>query len=93
MGGTADINLARQTLKAGGFRSLISVDSAGGRSVQAGVVKLDDGTIRWAVWGKSADGTRSDVAVAKMRAKLRAWHKVQLVDALEPPERARRAAR
>ena len=40
VGATAEVNLARQRLRLGKTRALLMVESAKGRSVQAGVIKV-----------------------------------------------------
>jgi hypothetical protein len=79
VGGTAQVNLARQHLRRGKTRALLMVESARGRSVQAGVIRVRDGSLHWAVWQKTAADARVGVVVSKRRAALRNWHTVQLV--------------
>lgn len=76
--GRADVNLTRQRLGRGRARALITVASASGESVQAGVVRARSGGLRWAVWNKSRDDERSGVVVSDARATRGAWHRIDL---------------
>lgn len=80
VGGKADMNLIRQRLGRGRARALLTVDSAKGGSVQAGVIRVAGGRngLRWALWFKDNGGDRSDLVVSRAHARLRAWHTVQV---------------
>jgi hypothetical protein len=81
VGGKADVNLTRQRLARGRARALLTVDSAKGGSVQAGVIRVSGGRkgLRWALWFKDNAGDRSDFVVSRKRAKLRAWQRLEIV--------------
>jgi hypothetical protein len=80
VGSKADVNLTRQRLGRGRARALLTVDSAKGGSVQAGVIRVAGGRkgLRWALWFKDNAGDRSDLVVSRKRAELRAWHTLEI---------------
>jgi hypothetical protein len=79
VGATAELNLARQRLRRGKTRALMIIESPAGHSIQAGVFRAKDGSIRWAIWHKTPQDARIGVGVSKRRATLRAWHRLRLV--------------
>jgi len=78
IGGIADLNLTQQFLRRAGARSLISVDSASGQSVQAGVFRTAQGQFRWALWHRTAAGGRQALVVSPARAGIGRWTRVAL---------------
>ena len=78
VGGTARINLTRQNLGKGRSRALVTFGGSGGHAVQAGIVRMRTGQLRWAVWRKSDSRTRSGMVVSRARAALGLWYQIDL---------------
>lgn len=78
MGGTARINLTQQNLGKGRSRALVTFGGSGGHAVQAGIVRMKTGQLRWAVWRKSDSRARSAMVVSRARAALGVWYRIDL---------------
>jgi hypothetical protein len=83
---SAEVNIARLRLGSGRARALLTIGSASGHSVQAGVIRGRDAKLHWAIWHKSDAEPRGDVVVSRARLTLRRWYKIQVVSHWARPE-------
>lgn len=78
VGGSVEVNLVRQRLRAGKARALVSVAGTTGVAVEAGVVRRAGAGLRWAIWHRTPTGRIDGLVVSRRAVRLGGWHEVKL---------------
>jgi hypothetical protein len=69
----ARIKLAHVQLDRGSSRAVLSLGSAGGANLEAGVLRAQDGTLRWALWTAAPSGARRRLETGRGPVRSGTW--------------------